>query len=278
MNLKKIIRISGNVLSTVFLILALALCALVIFTNWSASKSGEEPFYLGYRPCQTLTGSMEPYMMTNSIFIMKEVNSIDEVAVGDVVTYTALNDHNDTIYITHRITNITEDGIITTKGDNNRVDDGFALTMDNVIAKEVAVFNQPFVWFFNTWESGTTGKVMIIASCLAVILLLTSIGSLISHWLNDDEIEETAVKEYTKLCRKLGLSPAETFETDLDRMYALWEQNRGKSDIFPETPESVSKSETDTQEDDTSSDEVPSASIDNPVQQEKNPDSEAEYS
>lgn len=232
MNYKKAIRMTGSILSTIIMLASIAFCIVVFSTNIQAKQTGEEPFYFGYRPCRVLTGSMEPYMMTNSIFLSKEVDSIDELAVGDVVTYKVMNDAGKMIHITHRIQNISPEGIITTKGDNNNVADSFALTMENVYAKEVGVCNQPFVWFFNTWEQSNVGKAFIVSIALAIVILLYAIGNLLSVWLDDEEISESDVKEYSKLCRKLGIVPIVAFEEDLERLRLQVEK-----DSFIQPPE-----------------------------------------
>ena len=218
MNYKSIVRLTGRVLSTIIMFASIAFCIIVISTNMQAKQNGEEPFYFGYRPCRVLTGSMEPYMMTNSIFMSKKVESIDELAVGDVVTYKVMNDMGKMIHITHRIQDISPEGIITTKGDNNNVTDSFALTMENVYAKEVGVYNQPFVWFFNTWENSNAGKMLIICLSLAALIFIYAIGNLLSMWLYDEEIEESDVREYSRLCRKLGITPISAFDADLDHL------------------------------------------------------------
>ncbi len=233
---KKAIRVSGNILSTLFLIGSIAFCIYVFAVNYISNQNGTDPFYFGYRPCLIQTGSMEPYMMTNGIIMIKKVDSIDDLQVGDVVTYTTKNDAGKTIYITHRITDITADGLVRTKGDNNNVEDGYLLTMDNIIAKEVGVFNQPSVWLINTWESGTVGKAMIVCACLAIILFFIAINTLITGWLHDDELSNADIAEYTKLCRKLGLSPAEALHKDIDRLLVqLVEKDQSETQSIDET-------------------------------------------
>lgn len=217
MDMKKIIRTAGNILSTLMLLLSVGLCILVIATNISANKSGEEPFYFGYRPCLIQTGSMEPYMMTNGMILTKEVTSIDEIAVGDVITYKLVNDTGKTIRITHRVQRISEDGIIRTKGDNNNVEDSYQLTMENVYAKEVGVYNGS-AWFINQWQSGATGKVIILCIVLSIIFLFYAIGTFLSGWLNDEDIDEHDLREYRKLCRKNGLIPKDCFQKDLSNL------------------------------------------------------------
>lgn len=156
------------ILSWVLLIVMAGLLVFTIFRVAESKKTGEGVFLLGYRPVLVLTGSMEPYMMTNGIALTKEVDSLDDIAVGDVVTYHVMNDNGRKLLITHRIVAI-DDGLIYTKGDNNNVIDGYPLTMDNVEAKVVGVFNGT-AWLAAKWAT-TTGKIMLICFLAAIILL-----------------------------------------------------------------------------------------------------------
>lgn len=161
-----------KIFSWVLLIVMAGLLVFTIFRVAESRKTGEGVFLLGYRPVLVLTGSMEPYMMTNGIALTKEVDSLDDIAVGDVVTYHVLNDDGKKLLITHRIIAI-DDGRIYTKGDNNNVDDGFPLTIDNVEAKVVGVFNGT-AWLAAKWQT-TTGKIMLISFFVAIILLCYTI-------------------------------------------------------------------------------------------------------
>lgn len=172
-----------EVLSWVILI---AMCGLMVFTIYNARvamKTGESKFLFGYRPVLVLTGSMEPYMMTNGLALTKQVDSMDDLEVGDVVTYHLYDENGDLmrnesglpIRITHRIIAIEGDEIYT-KGDNNNVDDGFALGIANIEAEVVGVFNGT-AWLVDKWQT-TSGKVMIIAFPLALILLVCTLDML----------------------------------------------------------------------------------------------------
>jgi len=167
-------------------VLLIAMCGLMVFTIYNARvamKTGESKFLFGYRPVLVLTGSMEPYMMTNGLALTKQVDSMDDLELGDVVTYHLYDENGDLmrnesglpIRITHRIIAIDGEKIYT-KGDNNNVDDGFALGIDNIEAEVVGVFNGT-AWLVNKWQT-TSGKVMIIAFPLAFILLVCTLDML----------------------------------------------------------------------------------------------------
>lgn len=172
-----------EVLSWVILI---AMCCLMVFTVYNARvamKTGESKFLFGFRPVLVLTGSMEPYMMTNGLALTRQVDSMADLEVGDVVTYHLYdengelmrNEGNVPIRITHRIISIEGDDIYT-KGDNNNVDDGFALGLANIEAEVVGVFNGT-AWLADKWQT-TSGKVMLIAFPLALVLLVCTLDML----------------------------------------------------------------------------------------------------
>lgn len=181
----------GEIFSWVLLIVMAILLAITVFRVVESKKTGEGVFLLGYRPVLVLTGSMEPYMMTNGIALTKEVDSMDDIKVGDVVTYHVNNDEGKKLLITHRIIAI-DDGKIYTKGDNNNVDDGFPLSIDNIEAKVVVVCNAT-AWLAARWQT-TSGKIMLISIPLGIIFMVYAL----KLWRSGkNESEEEAASETT---------------------------------------------------------------------------------
>ncbi len=145
--------------------------------SYLSYKTGQPSFFLGYRPVYVLTGSMEPVMQTHCLALTKQVTDISDLAVGDIVTYHRTdgegnlqrNDYGRTVLITHRIVDISPDGVIMTKGDANLVNDGLPLSIRDIEAKVVYIGNWA-AWFVNKWST-TTGKVMLISFALALVML-----------------------------------------------------------------------------------------------------------
>lgn len=195
--MKSIFKKISDILSWVILIALSILLVFSVYKTYNAQKTGESYFMFGYRPVLVLTGSMEPFMMTNSLCITKEVNDLSDVEVGDVVTYHIKTEDGRTLRITHRIQSIDENGEIITKGDNNHVDDGYPLTMDNIESKVIMVFNQT-AWIAAKWQT-TAGKVMIISFTLCILLLFGFIKMLLPGQKEDDsesgEEDDTALAE-----------------------------------------------------------------------------------
>lgn len=167
-------KIVGNIFSWVFNIVCIAALVFACFSLYVSKTTGEPATVFGYRPVYILTGSMEPYMRTNSIAITKNVDSLDELKKDDVITYHVFDtDTNQKITITHRIYDIKEDGSLITKGDNNPVADAYNLTIDNVEAKVVCVWN--WVATLIAYWGTTSGKIVIISSVCGVLLFCFAI-------------------------------------------------------------------------------------------------------
>lgn len=173
----KALKIIKKVLSFTFTAVCILAFVFAAFACIQAKTTGEPAAILGYRPVLVLTGSMEPYMETNGVVITKNISSLDEIEVGDVVTYHVYDDFEEKeIRVTHRVKEITDDGVITTKGDNNRTADVYPLTIDNVESKVVAVWNWTAT-VIEAWKT-TSGKVMILSIAGGIILLIVALGFL----------------------------------------------------------------------------------------------------
>lgn len=85
----------------------------------------------GYRSYIIKTNSMEPTININDVVISKKVEK-QEIKTGDVITFL-----QDGEVITHRITQIDDDGNYTTKGDNNNIEDTFKITYENIEGKHI---------------------------------------------------------------------------------------------------------------------------------------------
>ena len=133
-------QIFTTILSVLMLIVLV--CSIALFAmNKADPNSNAVLKYIGYQPIYVQTGSMEPTMVTKGIVLVERVDSMDDIAIDDIITYRVYDGSGKAITITHRIYNIKEDGTIITKGDNNRVADSYSITIDNVLAKVVWIWN-----------------------------------------------------------------------------------------------------------------------------------------
>lgn len=160
----------------------LLICAFICFilsyiVVSSTTKTGEMAFVFGYRPFHVVSDSMEPYLKTNGFFLAKEVNAMEDIAVGDVILFHFHHDDSNVTFA-HRIISI-DDGIIETKGDNNAFADNIPLTIDDVEAKVVLVFNQP-ARLISLLETAL-GKILIF--CLAFLFIFVCF--LVKTWIKN---------------------------------------------------------------------------------------------
>ena len=134
---------------------------------------------VGYQPVFVQTGSMEPTMRTHSIVLIKRVDSMEELEVDDIVTFQVFDGSGTPITITHRIYNIKEDGSIITKGDNNRVADNYTLTIDNIKAEVVGIWNGAATIIDMLMTP--MGIVMGVVGLLIIILFFYAIGQFTNY-------------------------------------------------------------------------------------------------
>ena len=116
-------------------VLTIAVIALSLYCIVGVCMNKGSEFYLfGYKPVVVLSGSMEPYMETNSLVIVKQTKDIQE---EDVVMFHIDKDN----MVCHRVMDIDDEGNITTKGDNNDVEDFETITVDDIEGKVVVRMN-----------------------------------------------------------------------------------------------------------------------------------------
>lgn len=105
------------------------------------------PRLLGWVPLTVLTGSMDPAIPPGSQVIVKPVNSIDGIAVGDIVTY--MPNPNDETLVTHRVVGVQVDSkgehSLTVKGDANNAPDPTPVTSKQL--RGVVVYHIPWVGY-----------------------------------------------------------------------------------------------------------------------------------
>lgn len=136
-----------GVISDILLILII-IVAIIITVMTFTSKSSKDGIgnVLGYTPFSIQTDSMSPTFERGDLIISKEVKNVNELKIGDVITYsTVLTDSTGKSVRgnnTHRISFIeyNEDKTIkniVTMGDAVGMEDNIIVLPDEVIAKQV---------------------------------------------------------------------------------------------------------------------------------------------
>ena len=82
-----------------------------------------------WKPYAIVTGSMEPAVQRGDIVLLEKVD-FNKLRVGDVITYA-----KGSVPVTHRIYNMSSDGVIWTKGDANANVDPYKIYPDDVIGR-----------------------------------------------------------------------------------------------------------------------------------------------
>lgn len=120
---KSVFKRIANVLLTVFVILLAAVIALTMFVR----ITGNTPSLFGYSIFRVTTGSMQPELMVGDVILTKEVDDVNSLQVGDVITYRGTIGDYANMMITHKIVKAPyqENGktYVVTKGVANNVED-----------------------------------------------------------------------------------------------------------------------------------------------------------
>ncbi len=159
--MKRILKIAIDTL--LYVVIAILLCYIVLR---AANKIG---IY------KVMTGSMEDGIHAGDYII---VNHTKDLKLGDVITYTR---HN--YYITHRIVDITPNGLIT-KGDANNTEDD-PVQLNEVVGK--VLYKSALIKFIITY------KFILIGAFILLFFASTALGILNKNEDNDEEIENDEV-------------------------------------------------------------------------------------
>lgn len=115
-----------------------------------------------------LSGSMEPAYKTGSVIYVKNTD-LNEIAVGDVITYRLDND----TAATHRVMELTKkDGDLAfiTKGDANEIEDASAVPASRVIG--TPIFTIPYLGYLVAFIQTPSGRYASIAAAAAILLMM----------------------------------------------------------------------------------------------------------
>lgn len=142
-----------NILLTVVIILLAAVIALTIFVR----ITGNTPTLFGYSIFRVTTGSMEPELMVGDVILTKEVDDVNSLQVGDVITYRGTIGEYANMMITHKIVKAPyeENGMtyVITKGVANEIEDQ-AVEASRITAKlvcKIPFLNWVYSFFLTPW-------------------------------------------------------------------------------------------------------------------------------
>ena len=132
----KTVKKAGAQINKVFeWLLTIAVVSMAVYCVWGAvSKENHDFYVIGYKPVVVLTGSMEPFMRTNSVAVVKATKDVEK---NDVIMFAV----DDETMVCHRVIGIDREGNITTKGDSNETADFSKVSLEDVKGKVVMRMN-----------------------------------------------------------------------------------------------------------------------------------------
>lgn len=119
----------------------------------------------GIKPYITVSGSMEPNIMTGSVCFVNTNAKYENVEMNDIIAFNAGN-----TLVTHRVVNFTSGGL-QTKGDNNEEPDTIITTNSNFVGKTLCSI--PVVGYIVMFFKTPIGL-----SAIGLILLLLIVFSI----------------------------------------------------------------------------------------------------
>ncbi len=124
------------------------------------------PAVTGSTPMTILTGSMEPTYPPGTLIIVKPV-AVDAIRIGDPITYQLKSGEPEVV--THRVVAISSASVgllLTTRGDNNAVDDPTPVLPVQV--RGTVWYSVPYIGYVNTVVNGDNRSWIVPLSAVAL--------------------------------------------------------------------------------------------------------------
>lgn len=144
-------------ISNVILVIVIFILAAVIAITVITRITGNTPSLFGYRILRVSTGSMEPELKVGDVILTKEVDDVNSLEVGEVITYRGTIGEYADMLITHQIVKAPyeEDGTtyVVTKGIANDVEDQ-PVQVSQIAGKlvcKIPFLNWVYSFFLTPW-------------------------------------------------------------------------------------------------------------------------------
>lgn len=199
-----------------FVIFVIAICGMIFIMS-----TGKHFTIAGYQVLRVLTSSMEPAIAENTCIIIKEY-PVEQLKVGDIITFTSDDPQIQGYYNTHRIHEIVEENgetLYITKGDATDAIDAYPVHQDQVagiLVRELPggrMIGKAFVAL-------SDNKIYFLVVMLPLTLSLLSyfwqiVGMVTGRYDDEDEDSEEA---HTETASSGNKSAAEMEEERIRRM------------------------------------------------------------
>ena len=160
------------VISTVVLVLAVALCAVVTIQTLVQGYVS----IFGFSAFRVVTGSMEPTIKVGAVLLAKSTD-IEEIKVDDIICFRSReSDHFGSI-VTHRVVAVKRDEagriLLESRGDANYTSDRYDVEEGNLIGKVIWYTGRE--GFFNKVLSFMSGKIGFLAVIVIPVLVIAGL-------------------------------------------------------------------------------------------------------
>lgn len=200
--MKNVLKVIVDVLVWIVLIFAL-LTTIIVF---SSGRNNDVANLLGYIPLTVESDSMKPTFQTDDLIICKEIDDINSLKEGDVITFWTIIEGRK-VKNTHRIVRINDvDGVksFDTRGDNNSLDDEIPVYAGDLIGKwtEVKLGGVGKVMSFLRTRTGFFVCIVIPMAIFFLVELYKFIVTLVElkkpvlSEADEEEIKKRAIEEY----------------------------------------------------------------------------------
>lgn len=221
--MKKTLSIIVNVVAWIVLILAF-LITIVVF---SSGRNNGVANIMGYIPMTVASDSMKPTFSKGDLIVCHEVDDINSLKEGDVITFWTVIDGS-RVKNTHRIVGVNEfesTRSFVTRGDNNSLDDTLPAYASDVIGKwtNVKLAGLGKVMDFLRTKTGFFVCILIPMALFFLFELYKFIVTLIevkrpeNPEIDEEEIKRRAVEEYLASQKKDAADPVEEAAEKLEK-------------------------------------------------------------
>ncbi len=184
-------RIPG-ILTGVLLALA---AALLVYVTVCMVQHRPAVFF-GRCILQVVTGSMEPTLHVGDCILVQEGDPAT-LQAGDIITYVSEDLQTKDLLITHRITEITQDGSFITRGDANPVEDALTVRPDQIQGKYIRKLH---IFGFMTGYAGTRKLLLLVVMLGVVAMAVHEVRSLMK--IGREMREESEAEMHERLMRE----------------------------------------------------------------------------
>lgn len=200
--MKKTLKVIFNIIAWIILILALIVTLLV----FSSDRNNGVANLFGYIPLTVESDSMKPTFKKNDMIIVKEVDDINSLKKGDVITFWTIIDGKK-VKNTHRIQQVVDENgtkSFITRGDANDLDDSYNVYGGDIIGQwhNVKISGFGKVMSFLRTKTGFFVCILIpialffLFELYKLILTIVEVKRPAAPEVDEEEIKRRAVEEY----------------------------------------------------------------------------------